>query len=190
MIEHSSPIVIVTGLSGAGKTTLVERLVAKGSIPLIKFVTTTTRAPRPGEKDGVHYWFVSSNEFERGIQENRFFEWARVYGNHYGMDRHYLADLEQTGKTVVFVVDPQGAKTLQGIFPNAKTIFIDASREDLARRLTERRMKPEDMEKRLGQIEVESAFKERSNVVILNTDGKMQESLAALERAVAETQKN
>lgn len=131
-------LIIISGPSGAGKGTLVDALVARVPDVCVS-VSATTRAPRPGEVDGVDYRFLSSAEFESRLVAGEFLEWAEVHGNRYGTLR---ADVEQRvarGCTVVLEIDPQGAEQVKSLMPEAVLIFIVApSLEELERRIRAR----------------------------------------------------
>jgi guanylate kinase len=117
-------IFVVTGTSGSGKTTLAEKILKDSKLNISKIVTCTTRPPRGREQNGVHYNFLSRNEFEQKIFENKFFEYAEVYGNYYGSLKIEVNKLIESGKNVLFVVDVQGAETLKKNYSEIITIFI------------------------------------------------------------------
>lgn len=128
-------LIIISGPSGAGKGTLVDRLVAR--VPrLWVSVSATTRAPRPGEVDGEDYVFLSSEEFARRIDEGDFLEWAEVHGNRYGTLRSEVERRLAEGRDVVLEIDPQGAFQVKELMPEAVLVFIIApSLDELERRI-------------------------------------------------------
>ncbi|MBF4508888.1 MAG: guanylate kinase [Aeromicrobium sp.] len=128
-------LIIISGPSGAGKGTLVDRLVAR--VPrLWVSVSATTRAPRPGEVDGEDYVFLSSEEFARRIDEDDFLEWAEVHGNRYGTLRSEVERRLAEGRDVVLEIDPQGAFQVKELMPEAVLVFIIApSLDELERRI-------------------------------------------------------
>ena len=152
----SGMLIIVSGPAGSGKNTASERLMAseKG---LVRAVTTTTRTPREGEKNGEDYYFAVKEDFENGIKEDRFLEWAQVHGNYYGTERNEILKKLDSGKDVILIIDVQGAETWRGIAKKdgrlaaaMKTIFIKPeSLEALRGRMSLRGDTPEDIEKRL-----------------------------------------
>jgi guanylate kinase len=133
---------IVSSPSGAGKTTLTNRLLEL--VPGIRFsVSHTTRKPRPNEQDGKEYYFVEREEFSRLIREEAFLEWAEVHGNLYGTSR---AEIERAGgaRGIIFDIDHQGARQIKSASPDAVAVFIlPPSMSDLERRLRGRRSEDE-----------------------------------------------
>ncbi len=114
---------IFSAASGTGKTSLAKALVE--SEPGIAFsVSHTTRAPRPGEQHGVHYYYVSREEFDRMVAAGEFVEHATVFGNSYGTSKQAIADQVQAGKRVILDIDWQGARTIKTQMPEAVSIFI------------------------------------------------------------------
>jgi guanylate kinase len=129
---------IVAAPSGAGKTSLVNRLV--DTTPDIALsISHTTRMPRPGEQDGIHYHFVSTTAFAAMRTAGDFLEHAEVFGNYYGTSASAVAAQLQTGVDVVLEIDWQGARQVRAIQPESLTIFIlPPSREVLRQRLAGR----------------------------------------------------
>jgi guanylate kinase len=161
MIDQKGSLFIVSAPSGAGKTTLLREVHSR--LPDVKFsVSFTTRPPRPGEEDGKDYFFISEEEFLKGIRENRFAEWARVHGNYYGTDRHMIESWIAGGQDVILDIDVQGARELKCQYPQSVAIFIlPPSWGELERRLRLRGTDTEDViGKRLRNAarELEEAF--------------------------------
>jgi guanylate kinase len=116
-------LIIVSAPSGAGKTTLVTEVLRldAGVRPSISF---TSRAPRPGEIDGVHYHFVTLERFRELIEQGELLEWALVHGNYYGTGRQAINDLRRGGFDVILTIDVQGEQQVRQAFPEAVTVFI------------------------------------------------------------------
>jgi guanylate kinase len=129
---------VMSAPSGAGKTTLRHAVLAR--FPgLVYSVSSTTRAPRAGEVEGRDYVFVSTAEFEDGIRNGRWAEWAQVHDNYYGTSARTLKEALDAGRDVLLDIDVQGAKQICRRFPESVTIFVmPPSLEVLERRLTER----------------------------------------------------
>jgi guanylate kinase len=144
-------LIVISGPSGTGKTTLVERVFELGCGPLVRSISATTRRPRPGEIDGVHYHFVSQEEFASRRARGEFLECHEVYGKGYwyGTLRSEVAPSLAEGKWVVLEIDVQGMQAVVRQFPEAMTIFVrPATMEELERRLRERRTETEEVIRR------------------------------------------
>ncbi len=128
---------MVTGPSGAGKGTLIQ-LVLPRFPELALAVSATTRAQRPGEIDGVHYWFLSQAEFERRIERGEFLEYVDYVGNRYGTLRSEIDRLREEGKAPLLELETEGAKRVKGRVDHAVTIFVTAPVPELERRLRDR----------------------------------------------------
>ncbi len=142
---------IISAPSGAGKTSLVKRLVE--TTPAVAMsVSHTTRPPRPGEQDGVHYHFVSQAVFETMIAEGAFLEHAQVFGNRYGTSRAAVQTLLETGQDVILEIDWQGARQVKALLSDGVTVFIlPPSREVLRERLVKRGQDdPDIIERRMA----------------------------------------
>jgi guanylate kinase len=133
----ANPVFVVTGPSGAGKGTLIQ-LVLPRFAELAHSVSATTRSQRPGEQDGVHYWFLDRAEFDRRIEAGEFLEWVDYVGNRYGTLRSEIDRLRSEGKAPLLELETEGALRVKRRVPGAVTIFVTAPVEELERRLRER----------------------------------------------------
>lgn len=135
---------VVSAPSGCGKTTLLEIVCAR--VPRLKFsISSTTRPPRPGEVHGVHYFFISQEEFFRKVEKGEFLEWAKVHDYYYGTDATNLKKWLDEGYDVILDIDVQGARQVKCLGSDVVTIFIlPPSWEELERRLRERRTESPD----------------------------------------------
>ncbi|WP_341502669.1 guanylate kinase [Gallaecimonas sp. GXIMD4217] len=165
---------IVSAPSGAGKSSLIKALIDNhgrdGSLALS--VSHTTRAMRPGEEDGVHYHFVSVDEFKALIEQDAFFEWAEVFGNYYGSSRLAVEEQLARGIDVFLDIDWQGARQVRELMPHAIGLFIlPPSRNELERRLTGRGQDSLDtIAKRMDEAVSEMSHYDEYDYVIVNDD--------------------
>ena len=144
-------ILIISGPSGSGKSTLLSRLLKEES-DLYFSISSTTRAPRQGETEGVNYYFISEDEFKKGIDADEFLEWAFVHGNYYGTSLKPILKALEEGKIAIFDIDVQGFNIAKSKFAkNITSVFITtASKNELKSRLQNRGTdSAETIEKRL-----------------------------------------
>jgi guanylate kinase len=169
--QVSGLLFIVAAPSGAGKTTLVRRLVAQ-TPNLVLSISCTTRLPRPGEVDGQDYHFMDEARFVALQEVGDFLEWAKVHGNYYGTSRRQIAEERAAGRDVLLEIDWQGAAQVRGVFPDAISIFIlPPSLEVLAERLRRRETDAEAVvERRLRAAREEIRHVDDFGYVIMNAD--------------------
>jgi guanylate kinase len=115
-------LIIISGPSGVGKSTICKRIVAQLDAHLS--VSMTTRQPGPGEQNGREYYFVSRDEFRKRIEDGAFLEYAEVFGNLYGTPRDKTEEALDAGRTVILEIDIQGGKQVKAIYPQAGMVFI------------------------------------------------------------------
>ncbi len=146
--DAGAGLVVVSGASGAGKSSLLQRLLA--ATPCLRFsVSHATRAPRPGEQDGVQYHFVDRARFQQLIREEAFLEWAEVHGDLKGTSRAELERARAEGVDLLLDLDVQGAEQVRRRFPQALTIFVlPPSFAELERRLRGRGQDSEEVVRR------------------------------------------
>jgi guanylate kinase len=133
------PLIIVSGPSGTGKSTIIERLLADRRWSLHLSVSATTRPPRPYERDGVHYHFWSKDRFQKELEADGFLEWAEVYGNYYGTLQQEVVPRRAAGMGVILDIDTKGREQVKARCPDAVSIFIrTSSMEEYERRLRTR----------------------------------------------------
>jgi guanylate kinase len=162
---------IFSAASGTGKTSLAKALVEQ--MPDVAFsVSHTTRAPRPGEQNGVHYYFVTPQQFDEMVAADRFLEHARVFGNSYGTSRAVTENLLRQGKSVIFDIDWQGARAIKEKMPEAVSIFIlPPSRAVLEERLTGRGQDaPEVIARRMREAVSEMSHYKEFDHLVVNDD--------------------
>ena len=176
-------VFVITGPSGVGKGTLIRTLLER--IPELELsVSATTRAPRPGEEDGVHYHFLSDDEFERRAQAGDFVEHASYSGRRYGTLRSELERRSGAGVPVVLEIEVEGARQVARTMPEAVRIFIaPPSEEALRTRLIGRGTDdPEQVEARLLTAREELGAQGEFPHVVVND--RLDDAVAALEELV------
>jgi len=142
---------VVSAPSGTGKTSICREFLKR--CPDVRFsVSSTTRSPRHGEKDGVDYFFISEDTFRKQIREGAFVEWVEKYGHYYGTTKVFIQNILDAGHDLLLDIEPKGAGTLKKNYPGGIFIFIlPPSLEDLKTRLSRRGESVETMQKRLSK---------------------------------------
>ncbi|MBB1350681.1 MULTISPECIES: guanylate kinase [unclassified Pseudoalteromonas] len=171
MAQTRGNLFILSAPSGAGKSSLINALLKKHADMKVS-VSHTTRAPRPGEKNGVHYHFVSTDEFKALIAKDDFFEWAQVFDNYYGTSKQAIESQLDAGIDVFLDIDWQGAQQVREIMPSVKTIFIlPPSKEELEQRLNNRGQdSAEVIASRMAKAQSETSHYNEYDYVIVNDD--------------------
>ena len=155
-LQKQGRIIVVSGPSGVGKTTLVETMLEHSS-SIVRSVSATTRLPRSGETDGVDYHFLPKSEFERLIEQNGLVEWTKYGENYYGTLKSTLESIIKAGKDIVLTIDVDGAIQLKKLGLSCLLIFIlPPSVQILRQRLEERKTETEsELNQRLERAKAE-----------------------------------
>lgn len=179
-------LVIISGPSGVGKSTITRQVVARLKNAYLS-VSVTTRPQAPTEQNGREYWFLSREEFQQRIEEGSLLEYAEVFGNLYGTPRDKTEEALAAGKIVILEIDVQGGRTVKEIYPQATMIFIlPPSTGVLAERLGRRgRESGEVAARRLGGAKTEIAAGRHYDHRVVNDDLEqaIREVLQIIERA-------
>jgi guanylate kinase len=186
-MSRPGTLFILSAPSGAGKSSLIAALL--GRYPELKAevsVSHTTRAARPGEQHGHHYYFVDHNEFEQLIHEHAFYEYAEVFGNYYGTARAQVEARLQQGCNVFLDIDWQGARQVRKLNPDAISVFIlPPSRKELERRLRSRGQDSDDViNTRMQKARAEMSHHHEYDYLLVNQDfDKTVRDLASIVRS-------
>jgi guanylate kinase len=164
-------LLVIAGPSGVGKGTIVKKLLARQP-DLWPSVSANTRAPRPGEREGVDYQFMSRDDFVELRDRDGFLEWFEVYGDLKGTPRNAVEEHLDAGDDVLLEIDVQGALAVKSQFPDALLVFVaPPSLEELGRRLRSRpSADEEDIEARLAAADAELAQVDRFDAVVVNDE--------------------
>ncbi len=170
-MEHSGVLTVISGFSGAGKGTLMKRLLECYDNYALS-ISMTTRKPRDGEENGKHYFFVSKETFESTINQNGLLEYACYCGNYYGTPKAYVEKCLSEGKDVILEIEIQGAMKVKKMFPDAVLLFVTPpSALELKKRLVGRGTETMDViEKRLSRAVEEAEGIEHYDYIVINDE--------------------
>jgi len=162
-------LILISAPSGAGKTSLVNEIIDRDDL-LIKSVSHTTRAKRPGEEESIDYFFTTESEFNQMVLNNDFIEHAEVFGNFYGTSKNYVEENLDSGFDVILEIDWQGARQIQSVKREAVSIFIaPPTKQELENRLRKRGKDSEEtISIRMSQATSDMKKAESYNYVVVN----------------------
>jgi guanylate kinase len=179
-------LIVLSGPSGAGKDAVLRRL-KEMACPLTGVVTMTTRPKRDYERDGIDYHFVSKERFHEMLTADAFLEWARVYGNWYGLPKEVVKDTLARGQDVIVKVDVQGAATIKKKAPDGVFVFlIPPTVEELVTRLRERHTESEAelaVRTRMASEEIKSL--PMFDYVVINRQNRLDDAVAEIRAIIA-----
>ena len=170
-MRNEGILIVVSGFSGAGKGTLMKRLVEEYDGYALS-ISATTREPRPGEEDGREYFFLSREQFEKRIVEHALIEYAEYCGNYYGTPRDYVEKELSGGRDVILEIEIQGALKIKEQYPDALLLFVSTpDAAELRRRLSGRGTETEEViQERLCRAAKEAEGIEAYDYIVINDD--------------------
>lgn len=176
-MEKSYPVLIISGPSGAGEDSIIEKLDKKISIERV--ITTTTREMRPGESAGKPYFFISKEEFLQKVAEGKFFEYAQEYnGQYYGVTFEELKRVQESGKVGIWKIEYKGVIKAKELIPNIIAIFVNAPLEVLESRIRRRDQVDEDyVIERMNYTKEWLKYRDIYDYEVENVEGKLDESV-------------
>ncbi len=186
-MQNKGVVAVISGPAGTGKGTVVKKLLELEK-NLNLSVSLTTRSPRPGELDGVAYFFITKEEFIKRREEGRVLEYTEYCGNFYGTPADYVRKLISEGKDVILEIETDGARQVKSMMPEAVTIFlVPESKEKIRERLENRGTEtPDVIEKRLIKAEAELEIARGYDYIVVNPTGDVEaaaEDILAVFRA-------
>ncbi len=170
-MENRGILTVVSGFAGSGKGTLMKELIRNYDCYALS-VSATSRAPRPGEEEGVSYFYKTREEFERMIEKGELLEYAEYVGNYYGTPRSFVDEKLSEGKDVILEIEIQGAMQIKKQYPEALLLFITPpSAAELKERLLRRGTETEDViRKRMQRAAEEAEGIDQYDYIVVNDD--------------------
>jgi guanylate kinase len=165
-------LIVVAAPSGAGKTTILKKILTLFSKEVVFSISATTRPKRETETDGIEYHFLTEEEFTQKINKDEFVEWEKFYDYYYGTYKSSLEENINSGKTLLLEVDVKGALSIKKLYPEAHLVYIlPPSYEELVNRLRERNTESEiDFNKRIERAKMELSQKDKFDYIVVNKD--------------------
>ena len=184
-------LTVISGFSGVGKGTLVNELLRRYPDEYVLSVSATSRAPRPGEIEGVHYFYKTREEFMEMIHEDAFLEYANYNGNFYGTPKRFVEAQLDAGKNVILEIEVQGGFQIKSRFPETVLLYvIPPSAEELVKRLKNRNTESkEEILRRLERAVIEADAITQYDFVVINDDfekclNEMHETIKAKQASI------
>ncbi len=177
---------VISGSSGVGKGTIIKEFLKRN--PKYKLsVSSTTRKKRPGEKEGENYYYISKEEFETGITNGEFIEWAEFSGNYYGTRKSTIEDALSRGENLILEIETQGGQQIKKLLPDSVLIFIaPPSFEELKKRLEGRKTEDEaTIQKRLSQVEREKESSKEYDYIVVNDE--IEKAVKRIEEIISQS---
>lgn len=178
-------MLVISGPSGVGKDSVLRAL-KRSDLPIRHVITVNTRNPRPDEKEGVDYFFVTREKFEEMIANDEFIEYARVYEDYKGVPKSQIREAINSGKDVVLRLDVQGAEKIKKLYPQAILIFLlPSNQEDWYQRLGGRRHShEEDLDTRILTVKDELVKARDFDYLVVNKQNKLSKTVEMIEAII------
>ncbi len=178
-------MIVISGPSGVGKDSVL-RAMKQSTLNIHHVITVNTRTPRPDEREGVDYFFVSREKFERMIADDGFIEYSHVYDDYKGVPKSQIRDALESGKDVVLRLDVQGAEKIKKIYPQAILIFLlPSSQEDWYKRLGGRRLNQErDLDMRIQTVRDELVKALEFDYLVVNQQNELNRTVQIIEAII------
>jgi guanylate kinase len=178
--KQAGLLFVLSGPSGAGKDAVLHRM-KELSFPFYRVVTVTTRTQRPGENNGVDYYFTSEAEFQEMVRRGELLERAEVYGRWYGTPKQQVKEALDGGKDVILRVDVQGAATIRSIMPEAVLIFLTSLLLEYEERLRQRQTESDGERRlRMGRIDGEMKSLPLFDYMVVNHQGELDSAVSQI----------
>lgn len=182
-------LIILSGCSAVGKNTVINELLGEENSPFGFMPTYTTRAPRPGEREGFPYHFLTDEQFRQKIAEGELYEYEQIHTGYYGSSRKLLAQAQENGKILIKDIDVKGAMNLRRLLQQdmkVVTVFLYIEKDELRRRLVGRGDSAEQIEIRLGRYDEEMAYGDQFDHRIRNE--VLEETVAKIKQIAKQEQ--
>ena len=191
ILEQSPLMIVISGPSGVGKDSVLRAL-KKSKLPIYHVVTANTRSPRPDEKEGVDYFFVTREAFEKMIRDDELIEYSHVYDDYKGVPKAQIQKAIESGNDVILRLDVQGAEKIRKMYPDTILIFLTpADEEEWLERLGGRRLSQEkDFDTRIAKVKDELIKARNFDYIVVNAQNQLQKTISIIESIIiAEHQK-
>lgn len=178
-------MVVISGPSGVGKDSVLRAL-KKSGLPIYHVVTANTRAPRQDEKEGVDYFFVTCDAFEKMISNDELIEYSQVYDDYKGVPKAQIRKAIESGNDVILRLDVQGAEKIKKLYPDAVLIFLTpANEEEWLHRLGGRRLSQEkDLSTRIATVKDELMKARNFDYIVVNAQNQLQKTVSTIEAII------